>query len=158
MKITCCFYRNRKKNQVDCMNFSTLSQLFQYHVDVTIVKIVMTLFSKCFSVFKPRNNYVSLCASSCCFSHLDIIVLFYCIPLLHFFGGRRRLFLEMTVSLKSTVLFDLASCLQLPIRDLDSLVMAKIQVLFLFIFVACSEFCQSHSSFDLSSAIMVVPY
>ena len=54
--------------------------------------------------------------------------------------------------------FLLASCLQLPLRDLDSLVMAGIQVLSLSVFVACTELCQSHSVFDLSSARMVAPY
>ena len=51
----------------------------------------------------PRNNYVSLCTSACCFSHLHIKVLFYYIPLLLLFvcvGG--WLFLEMIVSFKST--------------------------------------------------------
>ena len=62
----------------------------------------------------------------------------------------------MIVSLNTA--FDLASFLQLPLRDLDTLDMAGIQVLSLSVFATCSELCQSHSVSDLSSARMVAPY
>lgn len=106
--------------------------------------------------------YVSLCTSACCLCHLHIQGLFvftepqcYCF----FWGGKGVVSGDDSLFKKYYFfLFDLAFCLQLSRRNLDSLVMAGIQVLSLSVFGACSELCQSRSTFDLSSARMVAPY
>lgn len=119
----------------------------------------MAGFSKSFPVFETETAVSASVRlpAVCLTSILKCFFLMHPIATIFFFG-RGAVSVDDSLFKYCFFLFDLASFLQLSLRDLDTLDMAGIQVLSLSVFVACSELCQSHSVSDLSSARMVAPY
>ena len=100
----------------------------------------------------------SVCLPAVCLTSILNFFFFNASHCYYFFFWRGSVSVDDSLLKYWFFLFDLASFLQLPLRDLDTLDMAGIQVLSLSVFVTCSELCQSHSVSDLSSARMVAPY
>lgn len=110
---------------------------------VTVLRIWMTQFSKCFLYFKTQKP---LCQP-----------LHICLPAIHltcilqcFFNASHCYYVfepfvsEDSIFINYCCCFHLTYCFQIPLRDPDSLIMAGIHVMSLWVSVACSELCQSH--------------